>query len=59
MLVIAWHLLADDADYTDLGTGHFDQRTDAQRRERYLIRELEKLGHKVKLEPAARQRLRR
>lgn len=53
MLVIAWHLLAHDVNYADLGPDHFDQRIDAKRRERYLIRELEKLGPKVTLEPAA------
>jgi transposase len=53
MLVIAWHLLARQIDYKDLGVDFFERRNDAQRRERYLVRELERLGHKVLLEPAA------
>lgn len=53
MVVIAWHLLVNEVDYADLGPDFFERRTDAQRRERYLVRELERLGHKVSLEPAA------
>jgi transposase len=53
ILVIAWHLLANDCDYTDLGTNHFDRRNDPEARKRYLIRQLEALGNKVTIEPAA------
>jgi transposase len=53
MLVVAWHLLAREVDYQDLGVDFFEHRNDAQRRQRYLIRELEKLGHTVVLDPAA------
>jgi transposase len=53
MLIIAWHLLAHEVDYTDLGADFFERRTDAARREHYLIRELEKLGNTVTLQPAA------
>ena len=53
MIVIVWHLLHDDSDYDDLGADYFDRRNDTDARQRYLIRELEKLGHNVTLEPAA------
>ena len=53
ILVIAWHLLASARDYEDLGPDYLTQRHDAEARRRYLIRQLEALGHKVTLEPAA------
>jgi transposase len=53
-LVIIWHLLSDpDARYADLGAGFFDQRIDPERRKRAHIHQLEALGYKVTLEPAA------
>jgi hypothetical protein len=45
--------MAHDRDYADLGGDHFTRATDAEARERYLVRQLEALGHKVTLEPAA------
>ncbi|MGH7511088.1 MAG: IS110 family transposase, partial [Gemmatimonadales bacterium] len=53
MLVIVWHLLANGTEYQELGADHFGRLDDGQRRERYLIRQLEALGHKVTIEPAA------
>lgn len=53
MLVIAWHLLATGTDYEELGADYFARRDDAKTRERYLIRQLEALGHRVTVEPAA------
>jgi len=53
MLVIAWHLLANETDYEELGADYFARRGDAKTRQGYLIRQLEALGHKVTLEPAA------
>ena len=53
ILVIAWHLLANDCDYTDLGSEHFTRNADPEARTRYLVRQLEALGHKVTVEPAA------
>ena len=53
ILVIAWHLLANDCDYADLGTEHFSRHTDPEARKRYLIRQLEALGHTVTVEPSA------
>jgi hypothetical protein len=52
--VIIWHLLADPtARYTDLGSDFYDTRTDPERRKRTHIRQLQALGYKVTLEPAA------
>ncbi len=53
LLVTAWHVLATDTDFRDLGPDYFATRRDAKQRERYLIRELEKLGYQVDLQPAA------
>jgi transposase len=53
ILVIVWHLLHDERDYEDLGADFLDRRTDAEARRRYLVRQLESLGHKVTIEPAA------
>jgi hypothetical protein len=40
-------------NYAELGADYFDKRNDADARQRYLIRELEKLGSTVTLESAA------
>ena len=54
ILIIIWHLLADPtARYQDLGAGFYDTRINAERRKRNHIRQLEALGYKVTLEPAA------
>jgi transposase len=53
ILVIAWHLLSRGCDYQDLGGNYFDRRNDSDARKRYLIRQLEALGNKVTIEPAA------
>jgi transposase len=55
VLTIIWHLLADpEASYRDLGPGSCESRISAQRRQRNLIRQLERLtGQKVALQPAA------
>ena len=53
ILVIAWHLLARNVDYHDLGGDYFARRNDAETRKRYLIRQLEALGTKVTVETAA------
>jgi transposase len=53
-LVIIWHLLSiPDARYCDLGSDFFDKRIDPERRKRAHIHQLEALGYKVTLEPAA------
>ena len=54
MIVIVWHLLADpEATYDELGADFFARRTNTEARQRQLVRQLEALGHKVTLEPAA------
>jgi transposase len=53
ILVIIWHLLAEDADYVELGADYFDKRTDSAAQTRRLVRQLERLGHNVTLTPAA------
>jgi transposase len=53
ILVIAWHLLTTGEPYNDLGGDYFDQRRNTAARQRRLVTQLEALGHKVTLEPAA------
>jgi transposase len=54
ILIIVWHLLADpNLRYHDLGPGFYDTRVNAERTKRNHIRQLEALGYKVTLEPAA------
>ncbi len=54
ILVIVWHLLSDpDARYHDLGSDFYDNRVGPERKKRAYVRQLEALGYKVTLEPAA------
>ena len=54
ILVITWHLLSDpDARFYDLGSDFYATRIDPERRKRGHVRQLEALGYKVTLEPAA------
>jgi hypothetical protein len=54
ILVIAWHLLSNpEARFHDLGAGFYDTRINAERAKRNHIRQLEALGYKVTLQPAA------
>jgi transposase len=54
ILVIAWHLLSDpEAHFHDLGAGFYDTRSGPERAKRNHIRQLEALGYKVTLQPAA------
>jgi transposase len=54
LIVIIWHVLAEKTAYRDLGSDYFTHRIDnPDTRKRRLIRELEALGHKVIIEPAA------
>ncbi len=53
ILVAAWHILSHDVPWQDLGEDYFIRRQ-TEHAERYrnrLIRQLERLGHKVTLEP--------
>ncbi|HEV8648061.1 MAG TPA: IS110 family transposase [Actinomycetes bacterium] len=54
ILVIVWHLLADPtARYHDLGAGYYASRIDKGKKARNHIRQLEALGYRVTLAPAA------
>jgi transposase len=54
ILIIVWHLLSDpDARFHDLGPDFYDTRIGPDRKKRNHIRQLEALGYKVTLEPAA------
>ncbi|MGH2929201.1 MAG: transposase, partial [Solirubrobacteraceae bacterium] len=53
MIVVIWHVLNDGATYQELGADYFARRYDAASRQRYLVRELERLGNRVSVEPAA------
>ena len=54
ILVIAWHLLSDpEARFHDLGVGFYDTRVGPERAKRNHVRQLEALGYKVTLQPAA------
>jgi transposase len=54
ILLIVWHLLSDPTvRFHDLGAGFYDTRIGSERAKRNHIRQLEALGYKVTLEPAA------
>ena len=53
MIVIVWHVLHDNTTYHELGVDYFDRRNDTDARQRYLVRELEKLGNTVSIETTA------
>jgi transposase len=52
ILVIAWHLLANDCEYADLG-GDFFIRRDSDRARQRAVAQLQALGYRVTLEPLA------
>jgi len=54
ILVVIFHLLADpSATFSDLGSDFYRKRIDTRRRTDHLVRQLEALGHRVSLTPAA------
>jgi transposase len=54
MLIIIWHLLNEDtATYADLGSDHYTKTVNPDMQKRNHIRQLQALGYKVTLEPAA------
>lgn len=53
ILVIAWHLLANNEDYQDLGGDYFARRNDPDRHRDRLIEQLHGLGYRVTLQRAA------
>jgi transposase len=53
-LVIIWHLLSNpDAYFIDFGSDFYDKHIDTERKKRAHLRQLEALGYRVTLEPAA------
>jgi transposase len=50
LLVIIYHVLRDQSTYRELGADYFD-RLETDRQTRTLVRRLERLGHKVTLQP--------
>jgi transposase len=52
ILVVCWHLLADDCDYGDLGGDYYTRRNSDRRRDR-LIAQLHSLGYRITLDQAA------
>jgi transposase len=54
ILVIVWYLLRDEGtQFHDLGVGYYDSRINPERKKNNHIRELEALGYRVTLQPAA------
>jgi transposase len=51
ILVIAYHLLLNNETYRDLGGDYFAQRHTSDAYKRRLVRQLERMGNKVTLEP--------
>jgi hypothetical protein len=53
ILAAAWHMLSRDVTHHDLGDAYFIRR-EAEHADRYrrrLVKQLERVGHKVTLEP--------
>jgi hypothetical protein len=53
LLVICWHVLANQVPYDELGDDWFDRRNDTAAQTRRLVAQLERLGHRVNHQPAA------
>ncbi len=52
ILVIAYHVLERGEPYHELGEDHFHRRRSEEAYRKRLVRQLEKLGHRVVLEPS-------
>lgn len=53
ILVAFYHIVRDQVAYRELGPDWHEQRNSTRHRTRRLVAQLERLGHKVTLEPAA------
>jgi transposase len=53
ILVICWHLLTNNCDYTDLGSDYFKHRADPDRHRDRLVHQLQNLGYAVSLRATA------
>jgi transposase len=52
ILVVAYYILRDEVPYQELGGDYFVRREDQERLTQRLVRQLERLGQRVTLEPA-------
>jgi transposase len=50
ILVVVYHVIKEKAPYIELGANYLDQ-LEPEWLTRYLVKRLERLGHKVTLEP--------
>jgi transposase len=53
LLVIVWHLLNNDVDYTDLGADYYTRRDNPDTRKNRLLHQLRELGYDAELTPLA------
>jgi transposase len=53
LLIIIWWMLHQHVPYNELGADYLARRVDPQRRQRQLVHQLEQLGLKVTVQPAA------
>jgi transposase len=53
ILTAAWHMIANDTDYNDLGPAYFLTRTDPARQARRLVGQLHQLGFQATLNPVS------
>jgi transposase len=53
VLIIVWHILNNDVDYTDLGADYYTRRDDPDARKHRLLRQLHELGYDAELTPLA------
>ncbi len=51
LLIIVYHMLAREVDYQELGGTYFDD-LDRDKKEKRLVRQLERMGFEVALTPA-------
>ncbi len=51
ILVICYHVLERGVPYEELGEDYFDRQRSSEAYTKRLVRQLERLGHKVALEP--------
>ena len=52
LLDLVWHLLSTGEPFEDLGADYYQKRLDPEREAHRLVRQLERLGHRVSLTPA-------
>jgi hypothetical protein len=54
ILVICYHVLERGVPYEELGEDYFERRRSSEAYAKRLVRQLERLGHRVELEPLPR-----